>query len=187
MKLKKVNAVLALLSTLALIIHIGYNTFSYLTFFYSPYLKTLTTLPFIIFCCAHAICGMCSLFFLSDGTKLDIYQRENRQTIIQRITAAFIFPLLVVHLKTFDLLKSFAISSNWVPFIIVIIIQILFFGVAISHACVSFSKALITLGILKRKDKLDKVNTAADVIGFVLFVGAVYAVISGEVFMFVMK
>ena len=37
---------------------------------------------------------------------LGLYPKLNMRTVLQRISAALIFPLLIVHLKTFDLLKS---------------------------------------------------------------------------------
>ena len=64
MKLKETNAVLAILSEFALLIHIGYTVFAYLTFYYNPMLKTITALPFIVLACIHAVCGMCAVFIM---------------------------------------------------------------------------------------------------------------------------
>ena len=98
MILKKTNAVLGLLSSIAVVVHMVYNCFSYFTFYYNPALKLATSVPLMVLVCAHAICGMCSVFLLGDGTRLDLYPQKNRKTIIQRISAALIFPLLIVHL-----------------------------------------------------------------------------------------
>ena len=144
MKLKRLNAALALLSIVAMILHIGYNIFSYLTMYYNPAMKLLTAMPFIVITCIHAVLGMCLVFLLGDGTRLDLYPAQNRQTVIQRISAALIFPLLIIHLKTFEFLKTFSAGNNWAAFVLVILIQILFYGVVISHAAVSFPKALVT-------------------------------------------
>ena len=187
MRIKKINAVLALLTTLALIIHIGYNIFAFLTFYYNPVLKTVTTTPMIVLCCAHGICGMCSVFLLGDGTRLDVYQKENRKTIMQRISAALIFPLLILHLKTFGLLQDLSAAGNWVPFYLILIVQVLFFGVIILHTAVSFSKALITLGLLSDRSLQKKIDVVAWIFGFALFIAAAYAVTSGEIMMFVNK
>ena len=116
MRLKKFNAVLSLLAILTLLIHVGYSTFAYLTFYYNPTLKKLTSLPFIIIVCLHAICAMCAVFLHGDGTRLDVYRKQNAGTIIQRVSAALIFPLLFIHLKTFDYLQSNAESGRWVVF-----------------------------------------------------------------------
>ena len=77
MKLKETNAVLAILSEFALLIHIGYTVFAYLTFYYNPMLKTITALPFIVLACIHAVCGMCAVFIMVDGTRMNEYPKLN--------------------------------------------------------------------------------------------------------------
>ena len=44
MKLKKINAALGLLSIVALLLHLGYTVFAYITFYYNPTLKLLTAM-----------------------------------------------------------------------------------------------------------------------------------------------
>ena len=127
---------------------------------------------------------MCSVFLLGDGTRLDIYPRKNRQIIVQRISAAFVFPLLLIHLKTFALLKDLSESKNLPVFVLVILIQIMFYAVVISHASVSFPRALITLGILASGEKLKTVEKLSFLAGGALFILAVCAVVRGELAMF---
>ncbi len=55
MKLKKMNAALGLLSILFILIHVGYNVFAYLTFYYNPALSKATAVPFLILVCLHAV------------------------------------------------------------------------------------------------------------------------------------
>ncbi len=184
MKLKKINAYLALLTTLTLVIHILYNIYSYLTFYYNPALKMLTAIPFIVLCCCHSVTGMCSLFLLSDGTRLDVYQKENIRTVLQRITAALIFPLLFIHINTFGFLSRLSESNKWGLFALVIIVQILFYTVSIAHASLSFSKAFITLGFPVTCTTLRKMDLVAEIAGFVLFAVASYAVVRGQLLMF---
>ena len=114
MILKKSNAVLGLLSSIAVVVHMAYNCFCFLTFYYNPALKLVTSVPLMVLMCAHAICGMCAVFLLGDGTRLDLYPQKNKKTIIQRISAALIFPLLIVHLKTFEAMKSLSESGIWI-------------------------------------------------------------------------
>ena len=187
MKLKKINAAAGLLSSLALLIHVLYNIYSYLTFYYNPSLKMLTAIPFILFTCIHAVCGMCSVFLLSDGTRLDIYRKQNRQTVIQRISAALIFPLLILHLRTFDLLKTSAGNKQWLLYALLTILQVIFYAVTAAHIAVSFSRALITLGILNDRDKQKKLDRFVHVFCVVLFAAAVFAVVKGQLKMFLPK
>ena len=141
MILKKTNAVLGLLSSLAVVVHMGYNCFSYLTFYYNPGLSLATSVPLMILVCAHAICGMCSVFLLGDGTRLDLYPKKNRRTIIQRISAALIFPLLIVHINTFEAMSSCVEKGIWIGFAMLLVLQLLFYVVITVHTFISFSKA----------------------------------------------
>lgn len=184
MKLKKVNAILALLSTIAMILHIGYNIFSYLTMYYNPAMKLLTAVPFIVLTCMHAVLGMCLVFLLEDGTQPVLYPMQNIQTVIQRISAALIFPFLIIHLKTFEFLKVLSEEKRWAAFALVILVQVLFYVVIISHAAVSFPKALVTLGMLDSREKLKVIERISYIIWVILFVASVYAVIRGELILF---
>ena len=64
MKLKKINAVLALLSILLLLAHVGFSVFAYLTMYYNPILTLVFAWPFMITACLHAVCGMLTVFFM---------------------------------------------------------------------------------------------------------------------------
>ena len=88
MRLKKINAALGLLSIVAMLLHIGYTVFAYLAFYYNPTLKLLTAIPFMVLACLHAVCGMLAVFIQADGTRLDLYPKQNLRTILQRASAA---------------------------------------------------------------------------------------------------
>ncbi len=185
MKLKKTNAVLGLLSVLTLLLHIGYCTFAYLTMYYNPTLKMLTAMPFFAIVCVHAVCGMCAVFLQSDGTRLDMYPKQNMQTIIQRISAALIFPLLIIHMDTFDHLKNTSGSESWFLFGLVIFVQIVFYGVVAAHVATSFSKGLITLGILQKSERRKTLDRIVYVLCGVAFLIAAIVVVRGQLNMFV--
>lgn len=185
MKFKRANAVLGLLSILFLLVHIGCSTFLYITMSYIPAFK-LTAVPVMVLGCIHAVIGMSEVFLLGDGTRLDLYPGFNKETIIQRISAALIFPLLIMHLKTFEVLKATSEKGIWLPFIMVVLCQILFYGAVLAHVSVSFSKALITLGILTSEKQQKTLDRAACIICTLVFALAVFAVVKGEIVMFVM-
>lgn len=184
MRLKKCNAICALLTAIALIVHVGYNIFAYLTFYYNPALKTATATPFLVCVCAHAVMGMCAVFLQSDGTRLDIYQRQNRRTIIQRVSAAFIFPLLIVHLKTYSLLQGMAEGGTWIPFALVIALQLAFYAVIYAHTVTSVSNAFITLGLLGSRQAKDRLDRLVAVLFGALLLLAAFAVVKGQLAMF---
>ena len=186
MKLKKTNAVLALLSTVALLVHMGYNIYAFLSFTYNPTLKTWTALPFIFFVCAHAVLGMCAVFLQGEGTS-SLYAKQNRGTYVQRITAALIFPLLIIHLKNFNLLKNSAEKGNWFFFGLLIVLQLAFFAVVVAHAKVSVSRALITLGLLKDRTKQKRIDLAVGILFTIVLGISAVTVVRGELLMFLPK
>ena len=81
MKLKKLNALLGLLSILAMLLHMGYTIVAYLMFYYNPFLKTVFAVPFMVLVCLHAVCGMVTVFLQADGTRLDLYPKQNLRTL----------------------------------------------------------------------------------------------------------
>ena len=161
-------------------IHTGYNIFAYAVLYYSPMAKTLTALPFILVVCGHAVCGMCCVFLLEDGTRPALYPRQNARTIIQRVSAALIFPLLLIHLNSYSLLSESA-TGNIRLFIAVIVLQILFFAVIALHVAVSFSNAFITLGILSDIRKKKVIDTIIIYACAILFILASFCVVRGEI------
>ena len=183
-KLKKINAALGLLSIAAILLHMGYTVYSYLTFYYNPTLKTLTAIPFMVVTCLHAVTGMLIVFTQSDGTRLDLYPRENARTILQRVSAALMLPLLILHINTFTLLQSSAKAGNWFWFTLLMISQPLFYAVVLSHIAVSVTRAFITLGWLTSRERQKRIDTAVYLFCAAAFVAATVIVIRTELTMF---
>ena len=184
MRLKKVNAVLSLLTFLAMFLHMGYSTFSYLTLYYNPALTKAFSIPLMVLTCLHAVAGMCSVFLSSDGTRAGTYPKKNSRTVIQRITAALIFPLLFLHINTFGLLKTTSASGQYILFALLIAAQVLFYIVIVTHAMVSFSNALISLGLLISAKAQRTVDKIVYVVCTVMLVVTSFAVIKGQIIMF---
>lgn len=184
MKLKKINAALSLATALAMLVHIGYTVYAYLAFYYNPGLKLLTAIPFMVLTCLHAVCGMAAVFLQADGTRLDLYPRQNRRTIVQRLSAALIFPLLILHLKTYDLLRASAEGGQWFCFALLLLSQPLFYGTTLAHVAVSLTRAMITLGWLESRERQRAIDRVVYVICAIIFAVAVFAVVKGQLAMF---
>ena len=187
MVLKKINAMIGLLSAPALLIHVGYVAYSYLTFYYDPLFKQLTAVPFIMIVCIHAVLSMCSLFLLNDGTRLDLYPKQNIKTVVQRVTAALMLPLLLLHVRTFDFLKTAAENGRWLVFGLLISVQLVFYFDALAHTAVSFSKGLITLGVLRSDRLRRRLDIVLCVLLAIVFLFAAFGVTRGELIMFLPK
>ena len=185
MKLKKINAALGLISIVTMLVHIGYTDYAYLAFYYNPTLKRLTSLPFMVVACLHAVCGMAAVFLQSDGTRMDLYPKQNLKTVIQRLTAALILPLLFLHIKTYDLLRSSAEGGQWLAFALLMLSQPLFYADVLAHASLSLSRSLISLGWLSSREGQVRLDRIAVAVGAVVFAITVFAVVKGQLAMFV--
>ncbi len=184
MRLKKINAALSLVTSLAMLLHIGYTVYAYLAFYYNPGLKLLTAVPFMVLACLHAFCGMTAVFLQADGTRLDLYPKQNRRTVLQRVSAALIFPLLILHLNTYGLLRASAEAGQWLCFALLLLSQPLFYGAALAHVAASLTRALITLGWLSDREAQRKFDRAICIACALLFAAAVFAVVKGQLAMF---
>ena len=184
MPLKKINAALGLLSIAAMLVHIGYTVFAYLAFYYNPTLKLLTAVPFMVLACLHAICGMLTVFLQADGTRLDLYPRQNVRTVLQRASAALMLPLLILHINTFGLLQSSAEAGQWIWFALLMLSQPLFYGVVQTHIAVSVTRGLITLGWLSSTEKQKVIDRVVYILCALAFVVSTFVVVRTELAMF---
>ena len=184
MLLKKTNAALGLLSIVAMLLHIGYTVFAYLAFYYNPTLKLLTAIPFMVLACLHAVCGMLTLFLQSDGTRLELYPKQNARTILQRVSAALMLPLLILHINTFGLLQSSAEAGQWIWFALLMLSQPLFYGVVQTHIAVSVTRGLITLGWLSSTEKQKVIDRVVYILCALAFAVSTFVVVRTELAMF---
>jgi succinate dehydrogenase/fumarate reductase cytochrome b subunit len=138
----------------------------------------------MVMVCLHAICGMMTVFTQGDGTRMDLYPNQNMRTVLQRLSAALIFPFLILHLYTFTLMNNSATSGKIIYVILLIIAEVLFFATVITHVSVSITKAFITLGILCSKELMDKIDKVIYIVNAVVFVIAVVVIVRGQIIMF---
>ncbi|MCR4923786.1 MAG: hypothetical protein K5931_07240 [Lachnospiraceae bacterium] len=184
MRLKKINAALGLLSIVFMLLHIAYTVFSYLTFYYNPLLKMIFAVPFMVLVCLHAICGMLTVFTQSDGTRMDLYPKLNMKTILQRVSAALIFPLLILHINTFSLLKAAAERKLTFLIILLFISEMLFFATVLTHVSISLTKGLVTLGILTSVETQKKLDRIIYIVCGIIYIVAVCSVLKTQIAMF---
>ena len=184
MKLKKASAVLGLLSILLMLAHIVFGIFMYLTMYYNPVLTKVLSWPFFAAVCLHAVFGMLSVFLQEDGTRMDLYPKKNLRTILQRVSAALIFPLLVLHIKNHELMRECSQQGQKGLVLLLMLAEILFFAVIITHVAVSLTKAFITMGWLTREQTMKRIDRVVYVIGAVAFCVSVIVIVRGQTSMF---
>ena len=169
MKIKKANAIFALLTIVMLLVHGGYEVYAYINLIYNPGVTKVLSLMILVALIIHMILGMGIMMFANDGSELRKYPNLNKGTILQRASAIGIIAVLFGHLNAFEILNSHI--GGAFSLILVIIIQALFFGSAFLHVGISLTKAFITLGFLESletKKKIDKVIWAVLAIAFVV-------------------
>lgn len=186
-KIRKVNAVLGLLSAATLLVHVAYTVYAYLAFYFNPVLKLWTAIPFMVVTCLHSICGMTAVFMQTDGTSLHMYPGHNLGTVLQRLSAALILPLLILHINTYELLRVSADSGRWFFFALLMAGQPLFYATVLTHITTSLSKALITLGWLSSRKTQRKLDWVLYMLGAVVFVVATIVVLRTELVIFLWK
>ena len=154
--MKKINAILTLLSIAALVIHAGYQTVSYAVLYYNPVISKVLGFMIVIPVVCHILLSVISVLILHDSKTVS-YCRRNAAILVQRICAVLLLCLFPVHTHTFELFQA---HPDGFIFILIKVAEVLFYVALFAHISVSFSRALITLGKLKTiesKKRLDHI------------------------------
>lgn len=155
MGLKKVNAVLSWLLSLSLLGHLLTMSYSFLTGWYNYSLcKNLAYLTAGLVT-VHVIISVVLIFFFHDGSRISYYGKRNLPTIFQRVTALVIVVILHMHVKAFGFIVAGIKLGFWTK-IGIFVTETIFFGAIFLHLAVSFSKSMISVGIL-RTEKMEKI------------------------------
>lgn len=181
MRLKKANAYVALVTTVLAFIHIGHQLYSYVAFDHNDFLTKLTGFLFGSFVCVHAVLGMMAVFKAKDKTRLDMYPKQNAGTVVQRMTAFLMLPLLIFHVNTFAMVTKCAAQGLFGLFIVVVTVQILFFADVFAHIAVSLPRALITVGAVTSVNSLKCTRIASAVICTLFFIASAVIITRGDI------
>ena len=166
MRLKKINACFALLTIFLFFAHFIYQAVSYILFFYHPVVTKVLGYSLVGVMLLHAILACISVFGKHDSKSI-FYPGLNLQTLLQRVSMCAIACLLPLHIFSYPILQK---TAGTVLLYLFEGVMILFYASMFLHIAVSFSKALITFGLLsdnKKRKIMDVVMTVICVIGFV--------------------
>ncbi len=180
---KKINAVLGLAIIALLLVHISYEIYAYLTFYYNPVLTKVIAYAVLVSGCLHILLSCFSVFVLHDKGNGLKYPALNVRTIIQRISAIVMAVLIILHLNTFAALKSSS-QTNRVLFFAVLVLQLLFYAVTLLHIGVSVSNAFITLGLIGSEKGRKRLDVFVWILCVMLFVAAAFVVTNTQIAMF---
>ena len=173
--IKKVNAVLGLLTTALILFHIIYETVSFLTFSYDPFLTSLIAHILTFGVVLHVILSIIMLLFIHDKGNGFKYPKLNIRTLIQRISAVLIIFVTALHVNTFKLMNS--VLNDTGTFCLIVISQVLFYAIVLLHISLSFSNSLITLGLISSHKARKRADIASFSLCAFLFAAASFSVI----------
>lgn len=161
-KLKKINAAAAFLVILSLCGHAGTMCVSLWTGWYN-FLIAKTCAYITVFLLAfHVLFVLILFFFVHDGANLK-YKKENKATILQRASAIVMLVLLYVHTISYSGAATGEILTLGQT-VFYCLTELLFFASVMTHVAVSFSKGLITLGLVSSAETIHKIDIAAYII-----------------------
>ena len=171
---RKANAVISLICSCLILLHGGYDAI------WMILRGKITTLPkpiamlLVIFVVIHIILSIVTLIIGKDSKNTKLYKKENIKTIIQRVFGVLIVLLLVPHI--------IGMQNHLTPKILHSLIHPIFFLVVYGHTAISFSKALITLGIGSAKfiKVVDILMSILCVIIFIASIIGLYLVMYGK-------
>ena len=175
MLLRKINAIISLLSTIFLLNHAISTSVWMLS--RGKVEQSAPIAPWILagLAAAHAFIGInlaLSGIMEGEGRKVKSYPKMNRVTIFQRASGILLIVFIALHIAG-------ASGAMQPPHIVHTIVPPLFFAIALAHTAVSTDKAFITLGIgtarlVKAVSVITKVICVvvwiASVVGFYLYV-----------------
>lgn len=175
MLLRKINAIISLLTTLFLLDHAIFTSVCMLS--QGRVEQSAPIVPRILagLVAVHAFIGIyfaSSSLMEGEGKKVKSYPKLNRVAIFQRISGILLIIFTALHI-------AWASGAMQMPHIVHMILTPIFFTIALAHASVSTNRAFITLGIgnatfVKAVGIIIKVICAATlvaaIIGFYLYV-----------------
>lgn len=180
---KKINAVLGLAVIALFLIHIVYEIYAYLTFYYNPVLTKVIAYSTLVTAGLHVVLSIIIVFFMHDKGNGMRYPALNLRTLLQRISAFAIVPLMIVHMNTFKLLGMTSAAGGPL-FVLVLAVQVLFYADVLLHIGLSTGNALITLGFITTEKMRKRTDIIVWTVCAILFIAASVIVIRTQLAMF---
>lgn len=151
MFLKKINTICSWIIIGFLLGHLGTMCYSMLTGWYDDSICKRLAHGTAAAVAIHVMLSLILVFFFHDGADFSKYKKQNRRVILQRASGLVIIALLHLHTKAFGfIVTGMALSGSDKCFIL--ITEFLFFGAIFTHLGVSFSRSLISMGMLRSED-----------------------------------
>lgn len=161
MALKKINAVASWILIALLLVHI-FTTLAYLlTGWVNMDIMMKAPRALAIVCVIHVCISLAIVFFMHDGSDFTRYGKLNQRTFMQRLSGLLILLLVHPHVKLFAGFIYENLPLNPGRKIFIFIVEMLFFGAIYTHLECSFSRSLITMGLIRSEKAERAVDWAA--------------------------
>lgn len=169
MTVKKLNAVCSWVLLALLIGHVATTTAFLLTGWFD--MKLFVVLPRIlaVVCVIHVCLSLFIVFFLHDGSDVSKYGKMSQRTIVQRASGLLILALVHPHVKLFSSFIYEGLPLTGLQKLGVFLVEILFFGSVFTHIECSFSRSLISMGLIRTDAAEKRVDYAARTLCALLF------------------
>lgn len=178
--MKKINAYVSILAILLLTAHVIYEDIANVLFYYNPLVTKLSGYIAGGVILIHAILAIFNVYIAGDSKKID-YRMANIRTLLQRGTGILMLLLLPLHIFEFGIISHNAFN---VIYVITEIGNTLFFISLFVHVAISFSKSLITLGVLTDDDKRKIIDIAMAIICTIIGIVTILITILVHIAMF---
>lgn len=176
MIMKKFNAVITWLITLFLLIHVGIvaRCFLFGTGDYIPHKIAAEGLATCVF--LHIIMSIIMVLYRHEGKNFFKYAKVNKVLVIQRVTGFVIMIIVFIHMNAFKLItlgQPLELGTK----IFTLVTETIFFLAICIHLAYSFSKSLITMGLIRTENAKKKADIAAKVVCGLLFLVTMVSII----------
>ena len=174
--MKKLNAVWGWLAIAALLGHLATMVYSLSTGWYDFGICKTLAYATAVTVGGHVIFSLIIVMFLHDGTRLGGYAGLSKRTIVQRASGIAILVLLVAHVHSFGFIVA-GEPLDALAKALIIVSEVLFFAAICTHLATSFSKSLITWGLIRDEAVERRVNLAAEIVCAIIFAVASFALV----------
>lgn len=148
MFLKKLNAICSWIIIVLLLGHLGTMSYSMLTGWYNLFVCKKLAQGTAIVVASHVMISLILVFFFHDGTNFSKYKKQSRRIVLQRVSALVMLCLLHLHIKAFGFIVAGTVLSL-ADKSFLLITEFVFFGSIFVHLGVSFSRSLISMGMIR--------------------------------------
>lgn len=169
MVIKKLNAVCSWILIALLLVHI-FTTLLYMAAdIYNLQLMMKVPRILAMVCILHICFSLWIVFFMHDGSKFDRYGKLNQRTFMQRLSGLLILALVHLHVKIFASFIYDHSALSPARKLLVFVVEMMFFAAIYVHLECSFSRSLITMGLIRSEKTEHAIDIAARTFSAVFF------------------